>query len=217
MSTSIEKRLSHLETALGINENSAQSDTGSSTDSDTQTDIQSRIHNLQESTNFFFQESSLTSSLKECDRLARELSPSGLLFTTDATNSSSSVHRKQEILARYEELQNVFEALEKIRDILLISNPSLAKKSGGAGKTEDFSADHIVSAPILSSFSFAFAADPVNEERLNVLTKDVLDVRERSYNFSRRVDAMVDRYYSVMDAVNEKMVLLQEETMGTKK
>ena len=225
MSASIDRRLSKIEAALGIHDavdhikthDSNSEDANALTSGDSPTvNLQSRIQKLQESTDFMHQESSLTSSLNECDRLARDLSPSGLLLTTDAANpsSSESIHRKQEILARYEELQNAFEALEKMRDLLIISNPSLAKKEAGKGNTGDssISVDHIVSAPILSSSSFTFAADPVNENRLESLSRDVLDVRERSYQLSRRVDAMVDRYYSIMDAVNEKMVSLQEET-----
>lgn len=213
MSPSFEKRLRYLETALDINTTSQNERDACSRVGDTQSQesIQSRVDKLKESTQFFFQESSLASKLRECDKIAQELSPSGLLLTVDTATSSASVHRKQEILARYEELQNAFESLEKIRDMLLISNPSLAKQSDSGGENQ-LSADYIMSAPILSSSSFAFASDPKNEERLKMLTHDVWDARERSYNLSKRVDALVDRYYSVMDAVNEKMVLLQEET-----
>jgi len=204
MSTSIEQRLNCLEAALGIK------------GSDDAPDIQSRVQTLLESTNSQTSQAYLDSNLKECDKLARELCPSGLLLTsatTDPINASAGLARHEELLARYEELQNAFEKLAKIRDTLMISNPALAKelqaKAGSGGKNE--SVDHIVSAPILASSSFTFAADPVNEERLNTLTDNILDVRDRSSSLARKVDGMVDRYYSVMNAVNEKMVLLQEE------
>ena len=57
-------------------------------------------------------------------------------------------------------------------------------------------------APIISSSLSDFAADGVNEERLNYLTKDVLDVCESSSSLPMQVDSMVDSYYSVMDVVN---------------
>jgi hypothetical protein len=71
--------------------------------------------------------------------------------------------------------------------------------------------DHVVSAPILSGSSFA--ADALNVKRLNALSVDVLDAKERSMHLANKIDSMMDRYYDVITAVNEKMVLVQEEAI----
>lgn len=214
MSSSIEKRLCHVENCLGINAGN-HNENVTNAGKEVLVDVQCQIKRLLNSTEDCLNEKSLGLIMRECDKLGKDLSPSGLMLSIDATNSPGSVHRRQEILTRYEELQNAFEKLEQIRDILTISNPLLAKESqtinANGGKNEELSTDRIVSAPILSSSSFTFATDPGNIERLNSVTTDIINVRDRSYNLSRRVDAMIDRYYSVMDTVNEKMVALKEE------
>jgi len=223
--TTVEQRLNQIEATLGF-ENLTQNGSERSTSDSSyhQDDVQTRLQSLLDSTNSLLKESpnsALDITLKECDELARDLSPSGLLLKSDAATSSSvGVYRKEEILARFEELESTFELLANIRDLLMTSNPTLAKdlqaRTSKGGKSYPISVDHIVSAPILTDSSFTFAADAVNVKRLNTLAADVLDAQERSLNLTKRVDVMLDRYYAAMTAVNEKMVLVQEEAAREK-
>lgn len=214
MSTS-EQRLNHIECILGLVQNASES---SNSGSGCPQNIQSRLQSLLDSTQTLLKESSsnpaLGANLKECDDLARDLSPSGLLLKSDiGTSSSTSIYRKQELLSRFQEMTNAFELLGEIRDLLMIANPSFAKAlqtraSNGGGPVL---VDHVVSAPILSGSSFA--ADALNVKRLNALSVDVLDAKERSMHLANKIDSMMDRYYDVITAVNEKMVLVQEEAI----
>ena len=218
MST-IEERLNRIECTLGF----VQDDASESSDSAScRQNIKSRLQSLLDSIQTLLNESSqpaLDNDLKECDDLARDLSPSGLLLKSDiGISSSAGVYRKQEILARFEELENTFELLARVRDLLMISNPTLAKdlqtRASKAGKSDPILVDHLISAPILSGSSLTFASDALNMKRLNALTVDVLDVRDRSSHLAKLADDMMDRYYAAMTAVNEKMVLVQEETVN---
>lgn len=238
-SSSIERRLNALEVMLDIQCNrvregksSAASkgddSSGSADDITTNNDagddrnnVQARIDALFESTvSQLRRHQHLESKLDEIDELGNELCPSGLfLHSTNTTGGPSAIcgtYRKQEILVRYDELTDAFEMLEKIRDLLSISNPPLAKKlqvangSTGVDKGEGL-LDDVISAPILASSSFAFAADPHNRKRLNDLTNEVLTIREKSLSLSKRLDEMIDYYYFTMSKMNEKMLLLQEE------
>jgi len=222
--TTVEQRLNQIEATLGFENLTQNGSERSTSDSSYHQDVQTRLQSLLDSTNSLLKESpnsALDITLKECDELARDLSPSGLLLKSDAATSSSvGVYRKEEILARFEELESTFELLANIRDLLMTSNPTLGKdlqaRTSKGGKSDPISVDHIVSAPILTDSSFTFAADAVNVKRLNTLAADVLDAQERSLNLTKRVDAMLDRYYAAMTAVNEKMVLVQEEAAREK-
>mmetsp|Transcript_1695 Transcript_1695/g.3088 ORF Transcript_1695/g.3088 Transcript_1695/m.3088 type:complete len:252 (+) Transcript_1695:115-870(+) len=247
-SSSIEHRLNALESLLEIKYNcstggksSAAIEEGdspvlSSGDNSTNTDdvnLQSRLDTLIESTiSHLGRHEHLETKLDEIDKLGNELCPSGLFLHSSMNTSSQSAlalcgaYRKQEILVRYQELTEAFELLEKIRDLLIISNPSLVKKlqmangptsgGGGGGFIGEGVLDDIMSAPILANSSFAFAADPKNRKRLGDLTNEVLMMREKSLSLSKRLDDMIDYYYSAMSKMNEKMVLLQEEIVPRK-
>jgi len=221
--TTVEQRLNQIEATLGFENLARNGSERSSSNSSYNQDVQTRLQSLLDSTSSLLKESpnsALDITLKECDELARDLSPSGLLLKSDAATSSSvGVYRKQEILARFEELESTFELLAKIRDLLMTSNPTFAKDlqaRTSKGGSDPISVDHIVSAPILTDSSFTFAADAVNVKRLNTLAADLLDAQERSMSLANRVDAMLDRYYAAMTAVNEKMVLVQEEAAREK-
>lgn len=238
--TSIEYRLNHLESMLGIDsnhdigENVGVAPLGgpgdepaaeSMTKKHDSLNLQSRTDNLLDSISSLFGENlSVGSKLDEIDDLSSTLCPPGLLLNSmHALNSSSSggAYRKQEILARYDELLAAFELLEKIRDLITVSHPSLVKKlqvaetAVGGVKVEGL-LDDIASAPIFASSSFDFAADPSNRKKLSDLTKEVMSLREKSLSLSERMDHMIDDYYSKMSAMNEKMVILKEG-LGRKK
>ncbi len=217
-------------------------------------DVHGRVENLCKSIDSQITLSTIASNIQRCNTLANQLSPSGLLLTScgrDGSSSSSSgngnvnasvyVYRRQEILARYDDLRYALEQLASIRDLLLISNPSLAKElqskkgvvEGGDGGEDviisnsdkkngmnsnmnmsssdtTISMDHVASAPILASPSFTFASDPKNIQKLESLATDAVDINDRSTALAQRVDDMVDRYYSILSAVNERLILMQE-------
>jgi hypothetical protein len=231
-SASIEHRLNALESMLedkyhhGILGKLSAADEGDDNITNSNvSNLQSRIDTLLDSTiSHLERHDDLETKLDAIDELGNELCPSGLFLHSTNTGGTSALcgtYRKQEILVKYEELTEAFELLEKIRDLLTVSNPSLVKKlqksNGPAGAINvEGVLDDVVSAPILASSSFAIAADPLNRKRLSNLTTEVLNLREKSLSLSRKLDNMIDYYYSTMSKMNEKMVLLQEETVPRK-
>jgi len=216
MTSSIEKRLRSIEASLGITDGRKLNgkDAGKKNDRG----ISDRVDSLLSSTHNLLDKSSphghanVASDIQTCHKMARELAPAGLLLATasiDSVNASSGVfvYRRQEILARFEELQDALETMARIKDMLLVSNPSLAKelqkKNSSSG--ERISLDHIVSAPILASPSYTFASNPTNVERLEALADDVIDVNDRSTALVEKVDGMVDRYYTAINEINETL------------
>lgn len=232
-SSSIEHRLNALESMLedkyhhGILGKISAADEGDDNITNSNvSNLQSRIDTLLDSTiSHLDRHEDLETKLDAIDELGNELCPSGLFLHSTNTGGTSALcgtYRKQEILVKYEELTEAFELLERIRDLLTVSNPSLVKKlqksngpAGGAINGEGL-LDDVISAPILASSSFAIAADQQNRKRLSNLTTEVLNLREKSLSLSRKLDNMIDYYYSTMSKMNEKMVLLQEEILSRK-
>ncbi len=248
---SIEKRLRYIEAALGIAVDSSTGNGRNYADiisNNANADVHGRVDNLCKSIDAHVTLSTVASNVQRSNELANQLSPSGLLLTStltssnninrDGTGSSNNVnvnvnasvyvYRRQEILARYDDLRYALEQLANIRDLLLISNPLLAKElqskkgsvSGGDvdgnGNKNDMnidttiSMDHVAAAPILASPSYTFASDPNNIQKLESLAHDVVEINDKSTALAQRVDAMVDRYYSMVSAVNERLILMQE-------
>lgn len=203
----IEERLNLIESKIGL----LASDNEPKT-----TSVESRLDTLLDSIQTKLDESSnpdVAKSIQNCNNLAKELSPSGLLLKSEA-NSHSSIYRKQEILARYEELVKALDLLAKIRDVLIISNPNLSREiqaNAAEGTSKQVSTDNIISAPIISDSSFTFAVDPKNEDRMRGLTADVMQLKQKSIELANKVDYMLDRYYNAMTAINEKVVFLSQK------
>lgn len=206
----IEERLNLIESKIGL---SARVDRD---DNEPETSVESRLDTLLDSIQTKLDESSnpdISKTIQNCNNLAKELSPSGLLLQSEA-NSYSSIYRKQEILARYEELVKALDLLAKIRDVLIISNPNLSREiqaNAAEGASKQVSSDNIISAPIISDSSFTFAVDPKNEERMKGLIADVMLLKQKSIELSNKVDYMLDRYYDAMTAINEKVVLISQK------
>lgn len=218
MTSSVEKRLRSIEASLGITDGRVSN--GKDAGKNNGRDISDRVDSLLSSTNSLLDNSSrhpnVASDIQTCHKMARELSPAGLLLATasvDSVNASSGVfvYRRQEILARFEELQDALETMARIKDLLLVSNPSLAKELQNKNSGERISLDHITSAPILASPSYTFASNPTNKERLEALADGVIEVNDRSTALVQKVDFMVDRYYTAINAINEKLNTIQEK------
>jgi hypothetical protein len=240
MHSSIEYRLNALEYVLGINPNHREAQEASRyvetqdgaiaahdpTRNLNKLNLETRIDTLLDSCNSLYKDSShLHVELDDINILAQDLSPTGILLHSVNLAGSSSLggtYRKHEILARYDELTMTFELLDKMRDLVIFSNPSLARKLQQMKNAESAGIiqgliDDIVTAPIISSTSYSFAADPVNRKRLSDLTSEVLKLREKSLCLSKQLDNIIDDYYSVMIALNEKMAILRDDFNREKK
>ena len=132
------------------------------------------------------------------------------------------IYRKQEVLARSTDIERALEQLADVRDLLCLSNQNLARelqsqKSSTAGTNINTALasssllDHVNNAPILSSPSFTFATEDVNLTRLGGVTSKVVDINDRTDRISRKCDDLVNVYYKLISAVNEKLVLYEYE------
>jgi hypothetical protein len=168
----------------------------------------------QESLNF-----SLQSELSTCQNLAKDLDPSGLLLASSNTPLNISEHsfifRRQELIARCEDLQTAFQALSQVRDLLSCSYPILTKMIQERHQgPSSFALDveqHILAAPIISSPILEFSSESTNLTRLETVTEEILGLYERVSVLGQRVDELIEIYYSIMSTVNEKLVLALDE------
>jgi len=201
---SIEDRILSLEVSFGVSASNA------SVKKDV---VETRVQSLLDSTRALSSKDH-NLNMDKCNALARELDPSGLLLATNVASGSHSntvpyIFRRQEILARSQELKRCLEQLGEIRNLLLISNPSLAKQLNDNNNNK-LSIEHVVSAPIVSSPSFSFASDSVIKQRLDCVTSTMLAMNERVEILTQKSESFIEQYYKIMAAVSEKMVLLEE-------
>lgn len=248
MALSLDERLTSLEVSLGsisLTSQTHQKDVTSRIDSllTSTTNLLNSQRQKQNAKSFSSSSAPLESDIAECRKLYRKLDPSCLMLASTETSSSRGpissvsspphVYRRQEVLARSEDLRVALEQLAQMRDLLLISNPSLAKRlqvkklevansSGGGGAGGDLVGDVVVGgdgasidrvimeAPILASPVFGYASDPVNVERLERVASRVLDVNQKADELACRFDSLLDRYYTIVNLVNEKNVLVQD-------
>jgi len=235
MTSSIDERLTSIELCLGI--------TSSTSDSAAAEQISDRVQSLYESTNSLFQSqqsnsnngkssSTLEKKLSECQRIASKLDIHGLIFTSSLSSNEKYtaaplIYRKQELLARSQDLEYALEQLAKIRDLLSISNPNLTRElpkkiesnnnTNSSNGGQEIPLDHVADAPIISSPSFTFASDEMNQNKLNNLSTRILDVNDRATILVQKYDHLINTYYTLMTAVNEKLVLYQEALEYNKK
>ncbi len=170
-------------------------------------------------------DSSTPFSSNVTDNASSPLSSGLILMSTPSSNdvytSAPLIYRKQEILARSEELERALEQLANMRDLLCLSNQNLTRelqrqKSTAGANVNTASAsssllDHVSNAPILSSPSFTFATEDVNIKRLKDVTTKVVNLSDRTDKISRKCDDLVNVYYKLISAVNEKLVLYEYE------
>jgi len=246
MALSLDERLTSLEVSLGSISLTSQSP---------QKDITSRINSVLISTSNLlnsqrqkqnaksFSSSSAESDIAECRKLYRNLDPSCLMLTSTETSNNRGrissvsspphVYRLQEVLARSEDLRVALERLAQMRDLLLISNPNLAKRlqvkkpeaagvNGGVGAGGDLVGDVVVGgdgesidrvimeAPIFASPVFWLGTDAANAERLKSVATRVFDINQKADELAGRFDSLLDRYYTIVNLVNEKTVLVHD-------
>jgi hypothetical protein len=226
MAASIEERLTILESELGL---TSSLSSGFDEEQQTSLEISSRVQSLLKTTSTLLQNHttqqhnskhstptiSLERSLSECKSLAQSLDSAGLILAStsssnDLYTAAPLIYRKQEVLARSQELQNALEQLANIRDLLSFSNQDLMRDLQTRKSGEDVSLDHVANAPILASPSFTFASEDVNRNRLDDITTRVLSIHDKTNILAHKCDDLISVYYRLMSAVNEKMVLFRD-------
>ena len=163
------------------------------------------------------QQSSLSEDLSECQRLGRILEPTGGILASAASSNSTLhevpyIYRRQEILAQYDQLRNALEQLATMKQWLSASNPQLAKEiqACSAKEGEQISMKHVNNSPIFNNAGFQFAADASNQLRVEEASKKIVSLNEKAMELMNRCDLLIEHYYTIIKAVNEKLLLLQE-------
>ena len=226
--TEISRRITALELCLGLN---GEYDTSSTSERvHVPADFSSRIDRLHSDLDILFSSNdtlhfSLQSELDSCENLAKTLCPSGLLLASSNNPTDVSegplFYRRQEILARWEDLQYALHTLAEIRDLMLRSYPQLTKalqenqqrqQSAAAANAYPSNIQQLIlSAPIISSATFDFASESKNIDRLFMVTQRFSELDERVNNLTQRADDLIERYYSIMSIVNDKFTLAIED------
>ena len=230
MEFSIEQRLRAIELSIGNVD---------AIDKENQQDVSQRINAINDSI-FSDQKrengnpplatstaTTLESDLIECQNLYNELDPSCLLLESSVSLnkkgdgslsvnniSAPHVYRRQEVLARSEELKDALEKISQMRDSLLVSNPRLSKHLQEKMKSENgniLSADRLIAeAPVFSSDAYGFASNSATLNRLSGVSNRVLEANEKAEILTKRFDSILDCYYKIINLVNEKMILTNE-------
>ena len=141
------------------------------------------------------------------DKLLSDLSISPISGPTESASSNNNapmVYRRLEVLSSAESMKTDMELLAKIRDLT-----SIGRKATGSNST--VSADDVVSCSILSSSKYNQSSDPEVIDRLDRLCYRVAMLNQRAVSAANKVDNMVNSYGSIMSALNEKMVLAEEQ------
>jgi len=143
--------------------------------------------------------------------------------SNDVYTTAPLIYRRQEVLARSAELERALEQLGSMRDLLCLSNPSLMKEiqktnanlqsnsNSSSSSSSSSLLDHVSNAPIISSPSFTFATEEENKKRLEDVTAKVIGIHDKAEKLSRKCDDIINVYYKLMTAVNEKLVLYHDE------
>jgi len=140
------------------------------------------------------------------DKLLSDLSISPISGPTESASSANNapmVYRRLEVLSSAESMKKDMELLAKIRDLTSIGR----KETGNSAVSED----DIVNCSILSSQRYNLSSDPEVIDQLDRLCFRVAMLNQRAVSAAQKVDNMVNSYGNVMSALNEKMVLAEEQ------
>jgi len=141
------------------------------------------------------------------DKLLSDLSISPISGPTESAstnNNAPMVYRRLEVLSSAESMKTDMELLSKIRDLT-----SIGRKETGSNST--VSEDDIVNCSILSSDRYNQSSNPEDIDRLDRLCYRVAMLNQRAVSAAQKVDNMINSYGNVMSALNEKMVLAEEQ------
>jgi hypothetical protein len=193
--STIEARLRALEAFLSVTSETRSPEDVTSRIGALETKLNSLTSNLQGDT-------PLKQLWEESDKLMRELDP-GTALTHQQQIAAPILYRRQEILASAESLRRDMGQLMEILTLLSIGQPQIIGE-------DPLSEMQVTKAPILA------VAPPskVEEERLQHLEVNLQEMHDKMKNFAARLDKLVAGYHSLVTAVSEKIVLVDETTTG---
>jgi uncharacterized coiled-coil protein SlyX len=195
-SSSLESRLSALETQLGVHDYSTTSNNNEITTEDK--DLISRLEGL-EGRFMSLTDSSLRQTWAESDKLMIELDP-GTALTHQQLFAAPILYRKQELLASAEPFKHDMEQVGDILKLLLIGQPPI---TDGELKEE-----HVTQAPILTA---APCISEKDQQRMDALQHQMVDMQTRTAAVADQMDRLLNNYHTLISTVSEKMILADEE------
>ena len=197
MVTSLESRLRALELQLL----SSTSSTSSAPPQTTTTDVTARVQTLERS----LQLPSQTQQLwKEVESMEQDLSP-GTALTHQKQIMAPMLYRRQQVLAEQDAFRGDLAQVARILHLLLIDQQD--------NRSKIISEEQVVHAPIVTD------AGPTapEEEKLDALSKQVVDLQSRVQTAAQRLDRLLENYAGLVSAASEKMVLLEEDVRRREK
>ena len=210
----LESRLTELEVKL-LGVSSSEGSTSSSTDVTTRLDkllqsasTTSAPNDDNKTKTDSSKREALHNEYRTIDKLLSDLSISPISGPTETASSSNNapmVYRRLEVLSSAESMKKDMELLAKIRDLTSIGR----KETGSNSNT--VSEDDVVNCSILSSSKYNLSSNPEDIDRLDRLCYRVAMLNQRTVSAAQKVDTMVNSYGNVMSALNEKMVLAEEQ------
>lgn len=143
--------------------------------------------------------------------LQTELDP-GTALTYQQQIVAPLLYRRQEVLAGAESFQANMDQVSQIVSFLLVSQPPLALSRNQRNRPPPLTLDQVIHAPILTETR---VHDEQNQ-RLDTLWHALGDVTQRADQTTQRVDHMLDQYQTLIAALAERMVRLDELTQRQK-
>jgi uncharacterized coiled-coil protein SlyX len=195
-SSSLESRLSVLETQLGVHDYATTSKDNETTTEDK--DLISRLEGL-EGRFMSLTDSSLRQTWAESDKLMIELDP-GTALTHQQLFAAPILYRKQELLASAEPFKHDMEQVGDILKLLLIGQPPITD--------EDLKEEHVTQAPILTA---APCISEKDQQRMDALQHQMVDMQTRTAAVADQMDRLLNNYHTLISTVSEKMILADEE------
>lgn len=193
---SLEARFLALESSLGLLQPvNTEASSSASSFRIKHLDLTSRLDALECKINSFATPQSIWN---ESDELLRELHPqAALTYQEPSTRNDPIYYRKQQVLASVDDLKRDFAVLNRIMNLLLISQP--------ASKLTE---EQVTQAPILVSTT---TNNPDDQVRLEKLLVDIHHTRRQAMDMTRRVDSLIQTYHVVVASLSERMLLLHQK------
>lgn len=197
-SSSVEMRLSALETQLGVQESALSSSTNNNTTATDNKDLSTRLHLLEQQFKMLT-DSTFKQTWAESDKLLQELDP-GTALTHQQPTAAPILYRNQQVLANAADLERDFKTTTQMLNLLLI---------GQAPVTDVMiKEEHVTQAPILVGAPCVSAEDA---QRVQTLQHKLTDLQGRMGAVAQELDSVLDNYHTLISVCSEKMVLADEE------
>jgi hypothetical protein len=197
-SSSLESRLSALETQLGVNDYATTSKDNETNVTTEDKDLISRLEGL-EGQFMSLTDSSFRQTWAESFKLMIELDP-GSALTHQSLFAAPILYRKQELLASADTFKHDMEQVGDILKLLLIGQPPITDG--------DLKEEHVTQAPILTGTPCVSEED---QQRMDALQHQIVDMQTRTAAVADRMDRLLNNYHSLISTVSEKMILADEE------